>query len=102
MDGLDGDMESDTNCEVTVTCVEALTVPTEAVMVAVPRLLELTIPELPLALLTATTVGEEESHTMDAMGPILLPFESVPVATRFRVVPSIKGSFEGEITMDAS
>jgi hypothetical protein len=63
--GFDGDKAIETKGAVTVTCVETLTVPMEAVIVVVPTLNELTIPALPAALLMLATPGEEEFQVTD-------------------------------------
>jgi len=62
MDGFAGVIVIEVKTGVTVISAVALTVPTDAVMVVVPALSALTIPALPVALLTLATVGEDEFH----------------------------------------
>jgi len=101
IDGFEGDIDSETSGAVTVTWVEALMVPTDAVIVVVPSVRELTIPELPAALLTLATAGDDELHTTEARVPRLTPSWVVPVATRGRVAPGTIGWFDGEMVIDA-
>jgi hypothetical protein len=66
--GLDGDIAIETRGAVTVTCVEAMIVPTVAVIVVVPELSAFTMPALPAALLTVATAGEDDDQTTDCRG----------------------------------
>ncbi len=63
--GLEGDSVIEARGAVTVTCVEVLIVPTEAVIVVVPTASELTMPALPAALLIVATLGEDEFQMTD-------------------------------------
>ena len=70
IEGFEGDIARETKVDVTVTCVEAVTVPAEAVMMVVPVLNALTIPALPVALLTVATDGTEELQMTEAKPPL--------------------------------
>jgi hypothetical protein len=92
----------DTRGTVTVIWAVALIVPTDAVIVVVPRLNEFTIPALPAASLTHATAGFDEFQMTDCKGPRLSPYASYAVALRARVSPRLNGLFDGEMTIDAT
>lgn len=66
--GLDGIIAIETRPAVTVTSVEAVIVPADAVMVVVPELSAFTMPAVPAALLTVATEGKEEVQITDCSG----------------------------------
>ena len=101
VDGFDGVTEIDTSGGVTTTWVDALMLPTDAVIVDVPVARALTVPALPDALLTAATEVDEEFHVTPSSVPRELPKASCPVARIRSVFPTASGTFCGLRVIDA-
>lgn len=81
------------DCRVlTLSVVEPLTVPEDAVMVAVPSLVAVTMPEA----LTVATAGFEEVQLALPFRFCVLPLLNVPVAVSCWVAPDARVRFDGE------
>ncbi len=101
--GLEGVIEIDDSvAEVTVSVVEAVTLPDVAVIVDVPAARQDARPLDPAALLIAATAVLDELQVTDAVRSFVVPSEKGPVAVSCLVVPLALVGLEGVSEIDKS